>query len=107
MLLNALTKAGCELRYHGDFDWDGLRIGNTIIQAHGATGWRFGASDYAEAPKGESSLVGLPVIPSWDPKLGELMADVGKCVHEEILLDLLLKDLQHGMCYDANDDPDF
>ncbi len=93
MLLDALAKAGYELRYHGDFDWDGVRIGNTITQAHGATSWRFGATDYAEAPKGESSLVGLPVTPSWDPQLGELMAQVGKCVHEEILLEALLSDL--------------
>lgn len=93
MLLDALTKAGCELRYHGDFDWDGIRIGNTITQGHGAIGWRFSASDYAEAPKGASSLVGLPVIPRWDRKLGELMAQVGKCVHEEILLEVLLSDL--------------
>ncbi len=96
MLLDALTKAGCELRYHGDFDWDGIRIGNTMAQVHGATSWQFGASDYADAPKRQSSLVGPPVTPSWDPHLGELMARGSKCVHEEILLDSLLKDLQRG-----------
>ncbi len=96
MLLDNLTKAGCELRYHGDFDWDGLRIGNTITQVHGAKSWRFRASDYADAPKGESLLVGFPATASWDADLGELMAQIGKCVHEEILLDLLLKDLDDG-----------
>jgi uncharacterized protein (TIGR02679 family) len=93
MLLDHLTKAGCELRYHGDFDWDGVRIANTITQVHGATSWQFGASDYSAASKGEWSLAGLPATPSWDPQLGELMAQVGKCVHEEILLESLLGDL--------------
>lgn len=93
LLLQALVKAGCQLRYHGDFDWDGIRIANTVMQAHGAGSWRFGAMDYADAPKGETLLAGFPVVPSWDPSLGELMAEVGKCVHEEILLESLLGDL--------------
>lgn len=93
LLLRELGKAGCELRYHGDFDWDGIRIANTITQAHGARSWRFGANDYAEAPKGETSLSGFPATPSWDPRLGELMAETGKCVHEEALLEPLLCDL--------------
>lgn len=93
LLLQALVRAGCELRYHGDFDWDGIRIANTIMQVHDAGSWRFGALDYAEAPKGETLLAGFPVAPSWDPSLGALMAEVGKCVHEEILLESLLADL--------------
>jgi uncharacterized protein (TIGR02679 family) len=93
LLLRALAQAGCELRYHGDFDWEGIRIAGAIMQAHSAVSWWFGAADYADAPKGELSLSGLPVNPSWDPRLGELMTEVGKCVHEEILLESLLRDL--------------
>src|SRR6185437_13274024 len=41
-LLQQLTSAGAKLRYHGDFDWPGITIGNYVIRECGATPWRFG-----------------------------------------------------------------
>jgi uncharacterized protein (TIGR02679 family) len=93
LLLASLAKAGIRLYYHGDFDWDGIRIANTIIRRHGATGWRFNASDYAEASESEHALKGFPVPADWDDNLASLMTRVGKCVHEENVLNSLLSDL--------------
>lgn len=42
-LLAQLARAGAQLRYHGDFDWPGLHIGNHVMREHGAAPWRFGA----------------------------------------------------------------
>ena len=94
LLLDALTNAGIQIRYHGDFDWDGIRIANTIMQRHGAGSWRFNKADYADASEKDHHLKGTPVIAEWDDELAELMAEVGKCVHEENVLDTLLIDLR-------------
>jgi uncharacterized protein (TIGR02679 family) len=93
LLLDSLTRAGIQIRYHGDFDWDGIRIGNTIARRHGAISWRFNASDYAEALQSEHALKGIPVSADWDTDLASLMTKVGKCVHEEKILSTLLYDL--------------
>ena len=93
LLLDSLTKAGIQVRYHGDFDWDGIRIANTIIRRHGATSWRFNTSDYAAASEAEHPLKGVPASAEWDADLANLMAQVGKCVHEENVLNTLLTDL--------------
>jgi uncharacterized protein (TIGR02679 family) len=91
--LDFLTKAGVHVRYHGDFDWDGIRIANTVVHRHGATSWRFDTSDYADATKAYHSLKGAPVTAAWDADLANLMAQIGKCVHEENVLGTLLIDL--------------
>lgn len=93
LLLDSLAKAGMKLRYHGDFDWDGIRIGNTIVRRHGATSWRFNTSDYAAAPETQFALKGIRVTAEWDTKLAPVMEHVGKCVHEEHVLSDLLVDL--------------
>ncbi len=93
LLLDALTAAGTTVRYHGDFDWDGIRIANTIIQRHRAVTWRFNASDYADASGAEHPLKGVPVSAEWDRDLRPLMERVGICVHEEYVLNTLLTDL--------------
>jgi uncharacterized protein (TIGR02679 family) len=93
LLLDSLAGAGIQIRYHGDFDWDGIRIGNTIARRHAATSWRFNASDYAQAPESEHALKGVPVSAEWDADLASLMTKVGKCIHEENVLSTLLTDL--------------
>ena len=45
-LLAQLAAAGARLRYHGDFDWAGLVIGNFVMREFGAKSWRFGVADY-------------------------------------------------------------
>ena len=37
------------LRYHGDFDWPGIAIANSVIRRHDATPWRLSAADYQAA----------------------------------------------------------
>jgi uncharacterized protein (TIGR02679 family) len=96
LLLATLRAGGCELRYHGDFDWPGLRIAAALIDA-GAEPWRFGATDYTEAVvrlgAGRTSLRGPAATSPWDPDLAEAMVRHGAVVYEEDVLDSLLKDL--------------
>ncbi|MGF6231518.1 uncharacterized protein (TIGR02679 family) [Inquilinus ginsengisoli] len=97
-LLSQLAGAGARLRYHGDFDWPGLRIGNQVMREHGAEPWRFGADDYATAirnvPRAAPSLAGATVASSWDAALTEAMAKHRIMVAEEAVADVLLQDLQ-------------
>lgn len=90
-----LESAGARVRYHGDLDWPGLRIGAEVLTRTGGRPWRFDASSYADAPKG-LELSGAPVDSPWDRTLAEEMARCGRAVHEEAVLDLLLGDLARG-----------
>jgi uncharacterized protein (TIGR02679 family) len=96
LLLNLLAEAGCVIRYHGDFDWDGIRIGNKIMQRHGAVSWRFGADDYSRAARSDYSLLGKKTTADWDEALAPLMEKTGACIHEEQILDELVGDLDAG-----------
>jgi uncharacterized protein (TIGR02679 family) len=91
-LLARLSKAGAELRYHGDFDWPGIEIANLIVTRHGARPWHMDAAAYESAPKGVP-LDGAPVTAVWDPRLSAAMREVGRAVHEEAVLFELLNDL--------------
>ncbi len=92
-LLGLLREAGIELRYHGDFDWPGVAITASVVDAVDATPWRMTASDYlagvALTPTGVP-LSGAPVPTPWDRELSEAMRNVGVAVHEELLLPGLL-----------------
>jgi uncharacterized protein (TIGR02679 family) len=99
-LADRLARAGCELRYHGDFDWAGLRIAGAVIARCGAVPWRFGAVDYEAAVRsfaGPSDalprLGGAPAASPWDPALAAAMAARGVAVHEETVIATLLADL--------------
>ncbi|MEV0052515.1 TIGR02679 family protein [Saccharopolyspora shandongensis] len=92
-LLRLLTEAGAELRYHGDFDWGGLRIANAVLDRFPARPWRFDTKSYlAVAPRGHA-LTGTPVSAQWDANLTETLRTTGKAVEEELVLDALLTDL--------------
>jgi uncharacterized protein (TIGR02679 family) len=96
-LLLQLVKAGARLRYHGDFDWPGLHIGNQVMREHGAEPWRFGAADYAAAAA-RISLFGPPlqgktVAAHWDGQLTTAMEQHRVAIPEEFLADSLLQDL--------------
>lgn len=95
LLLERLRGAGATLRYHGDFDWGGLRIGNVVIGRHGALPWRYGAADYRAAPKG-AELAGAPVAAVWDDELSAAMREERRAVHEEGVVEALLEDLRRG-----------
>jgi uncharacterized protein (TIGR02679 family) len=93
-LLASLVASGARLRYHGDFDWGGLRIAAGVFDRFGATPWRYDAASYAAAAAGSSSpLRGLPAPAPWAPGLVELMSEAGVRVEEEQVLDDLLDDL--------------
>ena len=96
-LLTQLGRAGAVLRYHGDFDWPGLQIGNHVMRAHGATAWRFGATDYAaalrDAPQPGRALGLSAVKASWDAALATTMREADRAVDEEMVAALLLADL--------------
>ncbi|MGZ5937517.1 MAG: TIGR02679 family protein [Rhizomicrobium sp.] len=96
-LLTQLAQAGARLRYHGDFDWPGLRIGNHIMREYGALAWRFGAADYAAAveaaPRPGRPLDGPDVAAAWDDMLAPAMRAHQLSIAEESVADGLLRDL--------------
>jgi len=97
IMLTQLAKANARLRYHGDFDWPGLRIGNHIMREYGALPWRFGAADYAAgveaAPRPGRPLDGPDVAASWDDRLAPAMRAHQLSIPEESVADCLLQDL--------------
>lgn len=95
LLLARLAAAGAQLKYHGDFDWGGVRIGNVVIGDLGARAWRFSAADY-EATTGGRKLSGRPIEARWDSALSNIMSAAGRAVHEEQVMDGLLSDLSEG-----------
>jgi uncharacterized protein (TIGR02679 family) len=95
ILLNQLGAVGVRLRYHGDFDWPGIQIANTILARHGAEPWKMSASDYRLAATGGLSLSGAAVAAVWDEELMPTMLARGRAVHEEqVLDDLIASDLK-------------
>ncbi len=98
-LLAQLAAAGACLRYHGDFDWPGLAIGNFVMRQFGAAPWRFGAQEYlaaadhAETPQAASRRPVVSVIAHWDVRLAASMAERRVIVHEEGVVEELLIDL--------------
>lgn len=82
-----------EVHYHGDFDWDGLRIANRLLEAVPFRPWRFTSADYRAAPKEGPGLLARPVEAAWDPELAPAMAEAGVAVEEEAVLGELLGDL--------------
>jgi uncharacterized protein (TIGR02679 family) len=92
-LLRQLASAGAVLRYHGDFDWGGLRIGNVVFARVPAAPWRFRAADYRAAAQRGQNLTGIPVVAAWDSELGAAMHRTGIAVEEEHVIDDLLTDL--------------
>jgi len=97
-LLTQLAAAGARLRYHGDFDWAGLRIGNHVLREYGAVPWRFGAGDYrtavGSAPRPGKPLGGPAAEASWDGALTSAMQEHRLSIEEESVADSLLQDLR-------------
>lgn len=93
LLLNRLRQGGITLWYHGDFDWPGIQIANTILDRHQALPWRMGIADYRAAATGPLALSGTPVIAHWDSDLTPGMLEMGWALHEEQVTDTLLADL--------------
>jgi len=94
-LLRAVLVAGAQVRYHGDFDWGGIRIGNVLFGRLPMSAWRFDAASYREALATGSgrTLTGASAEPSWDPDLAAAMHEEGQAVEEERVLHTLVADL--------------
>jgi uncharacterized protein (TIGR02679 family) len=106
-LLDLLAAGGAEFRYHGDFDWGGIRIASAVRQRVGQAQsrwqpWRYDRDAYETAAAtvlavhAAARLPRLacdPVATPWDPGLADAMARHDVRVEEEIFLDALLADL--------------
>jgi len=106
-LLDLLAAGDAEFRYHGDFDWGGVRIAGAVrqrvVQRQSRwRPWRYGQDAYeagatlmlaAQATARPPRLVGEPVPTPWDPGLAIAMARHDVRVEEELSLDILLADL--------------
>jgi uncharacterized protein (TIGR02679 family) len=92
-LLRLAVASGATLRYHGDFDWGGVRIGNVLFDRLPLAPWRFDVASYRAAAGAGRVLTGAAVPASWDPDLAPAIASTGRAVEEEGVLDALLADL--------------
>lgn len=98
-LLQRLSSAGAPVFYHGDFDWPGLRIAQSVRADVPWRPWRFEAADYLEALDKNVlavtplALRGASVPSPWDPRLASVMAERQVAVEEEAVADVLAKDL--------------
>jgi uncharacterized protein (TIGR02679 family) len=93
-LLELLTAAGSSFRYHGDFDWGGIRIGNTLRERIPWQPWRFDGLAYAAAEVSGGELTGKPADATWDPDLRPALERRGVRIEEELVLPALLDDLR-------------
>lgn len=93
LLLGGLAAAGIELRFHADFDWAGVRIGNLLARRHGAKPWRMSPEDYRSVRGGVALGEGF-VAAEWEPALTAAMREVDLAVHEEQVMAMLLADLE-------------
>jgi len=106
-VLELLATGGAEFRYHGDFDWGGIRIASAVRDRAVGAGarwdpWRFDQQAYeglagatpGTAPGATRRLAGEPVATPWDPGLAFAMARHGVRLEEELTIDLLLTDLR-------------
>ncbi|TMR42106.1 TIGR02679 family protein [Actinomadura geliboluensis] len=100
-LLRALGESGAVLRYHGDFDGEGLRIAAHVMAKTGAVPWRMSSGDYLAAVDG----VGDGDLPDpgrvggspWDPALARAIAERRVAVLEEKLAEVLLGDISRAI----------
>lgn len=98
-LVQQLQESGARIWYHGDFDAPGIAICRRMHDL-GCRPWRMDALDYQEAVTraerdgvrldGDSRACGPT---PWDSALGELFGARKLIIHEEFVLDRVLKDL--------------
>jgi uncharacterized protein (TIGR02679 family) len=95
LLLRGLSSAGCELRYHGDLDGEGIRIAANVVSRTGAVPWRMSTGDYLSAlgPDATGPTVGRVTDAPWDAALAHHMRERDITVSEERVADLLMAEL--------------
>ncbi|MFJ9815366.1 DUF2399 domain-containing protein [Streptomyces sp. NPDC101151] len=94
-LLRMLADNGAGLRYHGDFDGEGIRIAAYVLDKTPARSWRMAAADYraAVARTSHGPEPGRVTEAPWDPDLVQAMTEHGTAAVEELVADVLLEDL--------------
>jgi uncharacterized protein (TIGR02679 family) len=95
-LLKILVADGADCRYHGDFDWAGPRIAQSLSSQLAWVPWRYSAADYRAAVQdgGPSlGLTGSPAESPWCPQLSAVMTELGNAVEEEAVAELLAADV--------------
>jgi uncharacterized protein (TIGR02679 family) len=97
LLVEQLLVGGGALRYHGDFDAAGLAICARMV-ALGLKPWHMDATSYqraiaAAAHAGEELPIDMSIVPptQWDPDLHDLFARERRVVHEERVLNDILR----------------
>ncbi|MFF7216841.1 TIGR02679 family protein [Streptomyces sp. NPDC008238] len=98
LLLRQLAAAGAPLRYHGDFDGEGIRIAAHVIAATGAEPWHMSTTDYRNALPGHNTTpppVGRVTQAPWDPHLATALHQHDAAVHEEHTAATLMNALTH------------
>lgn len=98
-LLTILSRDGATVRYHGDFDWAGLRIAAGLADRVPWMPWRFCTADYTASISSVRSgvpLSGGPADAPWDENLKPAMCRAGLAIEEEIVVDSLVADLLGG-----------
>lgn len=95
LLLRGLASAGCRLRYHGDFDGEGIRIAANVVARTGAVPWRMSSADYLDALAGARSgnPVGRVTQAPWDGELAAHMRCRDLTVSEERVANGLLEEI--------------
>jgi uncharacterized protein (TIGR02679 family) len=95
-LLTQAVASGASVRLHADFDWGGLRIADAVKDHVTWRPWRFDTAHYlAAVPASNRPLTGKPFpFPTWwDPDLAGVMAEHGRRVEEETVIEDLVADL--------------
>lgn len=96
-LLESLHEAGASLHYHGDFDWDGVRISALLRERFGVRPWLFDAASYRAGVHRHRErtrpLDGRPARQKADAALVAAMRETRLELHEEAVLGELLDDL--------------
>ncbi|MCW3840413.1 TIGR02679 family protein [Micromonospora yasonensis] len=93
MLLCGIAATGAQLRYHGDFDGDGLRIAAHVMSKTNAQPWLLHAEDYLGAVPAAGPPVGRVDNTPWDPRLAAAVRTHGIALLEEVVVDSLLADM--------------
>ena len=92
LFLRMLASAGAALRYHGDFDGEGLRIAANVVARTGAEPWRMSSEDYLAAVADGPPVGRVNPVP-WDADLAGHLLRVGTTVPEERVAAALLAEL--------------
>ncbi|MEU8798684.1 TIGR02679 family protein [Spirillospora sp. NPDC048819] len=96
-LLRTLGGSGATLRYHGDFDGEGLRIAAYVMAKTGARPWRMSSGDYLaalDAAPGPHPPPGRVTEAPWDDGLAQALVARDAAVLEEAVAGSLLADME-------------